>query len=104
MTTQWRPLQSICLLRWAALWSVSSAWVIWARCMHGGSATRVGGKCYPSTNEDTAFELPVPPFWYVHTLPSYLHHHPIANDDLSAFGSSIALRLVDRPFWSPSKL
>lgn len=63
----------------------------------------VGSK-QPSTRTDKQLILGVCyhilgksfPLWSFH--PSLPH----ANDDLSAFGSSIALGLLDRPFWFPT--
>lgn len=73
------------LQSWATQLWASSEWVIWARCMPGGSPTLAGGRCKVSSESAcTVFICE----WYVQPLTKPPPLHP---DDLSAFGSSMAV-------------
>jgi hypothetical protein len=70
---------------WATQWWASSEWVIWARCTPGGSPTQDGGRCRVSPESACTVSL----YTMVRSTPSKtLPLHP---DDLSAFGSSMAV-------------
>jgi hypothetical protein len=71
---------------WATQWWASSEWVIWARCTPGGSPTQDGGRCkvFPESACTVSLHIMV-------RSTSFNTPSPLHPDDLSAFGSSMAV-------------
>lgn len=72
--------------KWATQWWASSGWVTWERCTPGGSPTQDGGRCKVSLETACTVSRHL---WYV--LPPSLNTPSLHPDDLSAFGSSMAV-------------